>query len=168
MIIAIDNMFSKTNIKQATALLASYKSKGLKLAAAESCTGGLITALLTETPGSSRVFECGFVTYSNQSKIDLLGVSAELIEQYGSVSDEVARAMAQGVIAKTGLDIAVSVTGIAGPSGGSAEKPVGLVYIAVASKSKIISEKNIFSGDRQSIRLSSVAHALNMLQKFQI
>lgn len=159
-------MFSDTHINQATALLKSYKSKGLKLATAESCTGGLISALLTEISGSSDVFECGFVTYSNKSKINLLGVDATLIEQYGAVSEEVSRAMAQGAITKTGVDIAVSVTGVAGPSGGTAEKPVGLVYIAVATKNNIICEKNIFSGNRENIRLQSVAKTLEMLSNF--
>lgn len=157
-------MFSDTHINQAAALLDAYRSKGLKIATAESCTGGLISALLTEISGSSDVFECGFVTYSNKSKIDLLNVDATLIEQYGAVSEEVSRAMAQGAITKTGADIAVSITGIAGPSGGTKDKPVGLVYIAVATKNNIICEKNIFSGNREDIRLQSLAKALEMLR----
>ena len=156
-------MFPDSHINQANRLLESYRQKGLKLAAAESCTGGLISALLTEIAGSSDVFECGFVTYSNESKIKLLGVDKKLIEQHGAVSDEVARAMAVGAIAKSGADVAVSVTGIAGPSGGTADKPVGLVYIAVATKDKVICAKNIFTGTRSDIRSQSVSKALEML-----
>jgi nicotinamide-nucleotide amidase len=158
-------MFTDIHYKQASTLLEAYKNKGLKLATAESCTGGMISALLTEISGSSAVFECGFVTYSNQSKIDLLGIDAALIEKHGAVSEQVARAMAAGAIAKSGADAAVSVTGIAGPTGGTLEKPVGLVYIATATKNNITCEKNIFSGDRQDIRLQSVAYALEMLEK---
>lgn len=160
-------MLTDFHIKQATALLEELRNKGLKLATAESCTGGLISALFTEISGSSAVFECGFVTYSNQSKIKLLGIGTELIEKHGAVSEEVAKAMAHGAITKSGADIAVSVTGIAGPSGGTETKPVGLVYIAVATKNKTICEKNIFTGNRQNIRLSSVTHALKMMQKIQ-
>jgi nicotinamide-nucleotide amidase len=151
------------NYKKATALLNSYRTKGLKLATAESCTGGLISALLTEISGSSDVFDCGFVTYSNESKIKLLGVEEKLIEQHGAVSEQVASAMAQGAINKTGADVAVAVTGIAGPTGGTKEKPVGLVFIAVATKNKITCEKNIFSGNRNDVRLQSVSKALDML-----
>lgn len=158
-------MYPDINYSQANALLNNYKNKGLKLTTAESCTGGMIAALLTEIAGASDVFECGFVTYSNQSKINLLGVDAALIEEYGAVSEEVAKAMAQGAIKKTGADIAVAVTGIAGPGGGTVQKPVGLVYIAVATKSKTTCEENIFTGDRHNIRLSSVTYALKMLQE---
>lgn len=156
-------MFSDSQINQATVLLDKYKSRGLKLVTAESCTGGLISALLTEISGSSDVFECGFVTYSNESKIKLLGVDEKLIEQHGAVSEQVASAMAQEAIAKTSADVAVAVTGIAGPSGGTIEKPVGLVYIAVAIKTEITCEKNIFSGSRDDVRLQSVGKALEML-----
>lgn len=158
-------MFTDIHYKQAFTLLEACKNKGLKLATAESCTGGMISALLTEISGSSAVFECGFVTYSNQSKIKLLGVDPTLIEKHGAVSKQVAHAMAAGAIAKSGADAAVSVTGIAGPTGGTAEKPVGLVFIAAATKNNITCEKNIFSGDRQDIRLQSVAYALEMLEK---
>lgn len=156
-------MFSDTHIKQATAILNSYRHKGLKLATAESCTGGLISALLTEISGSSDVFDCGFVTYSNESKIQFLGVDQKLIEQHGAVSEQVASAMAQGAITRTGADVSVAVTGIAGPTGGTKDKPVGLVYIAVAKKNKITCEKNIFSGNREDVRLQSVGKALEML-----
>lgn len=161
-------MFLDYHISQASGLLESYRQKGLKLATAESCTGGLISALLTEIAGSSDVFECGFVTYSNESKIKLLGVDKKLIEQHGAVSEEVARAMAVGAIAKTGADVAVSVTGIAGPTGGTSDKPVGLVYIAVATKDKISCAKNIFTGNREHIRSQSVSKALEMLNQNSI
>lgn len=149
--------------EQATYLLETYRKKDLKLATAESCTGGMLSALLTGISGASDVFECGFVTYSNSSKINLLGVDAALIEEHGAVSEEVAKAMAQGAIIKAGSDIAVSITGIAGPKGGTQEKPVGLVYIAVATKNNVICKKNTFSGNREQIRLSSTAKALEML-----
>lgn len=156
-------MFPDILINKAVTLLDKYKNRGLKLVTAESCTGGLISALLTEISGSSDVFECGFVTYSNESKIKLLGVDEKLISEHGAVSEQVASAMAQEAIAKTGTDVAVAVTGIAGPSGGTIEKPVGLVYIAVATKNKITCVKNIFSGSRDDVRLQSVGKALEML-----
>lgn len=148
---------------QTTALLSLLKSKGLKLATAESCTGGLIASLITEISGASEVFECGFVTYSNDSKTNLLGVDEKLIAQHGAVSEEVAIAMAKGTLKKTGADIAVSVTGIAGPNGGTEQKPVGLVFIAVANKNGSACTKNIFSGNRNEIRSQSVEVALQML-----
>jgi len=138
-------------------------AQGLKIATAESCTGGLISALFTEISGSSAVFECGFVTYSNESKTKMLGVSADLMEKHGAVSEQVAGAMAAGALEKAGVDLAVSVTGIAGPSGGTKQKPVGLVYIAVASKNGVNVRKNIFSGNRAEIREQAVTKAINML-----
>ena len=141
------------------------KNKGLKLATAESCTGGMIAALITEISGSSAVFEGCFVTYSNAMKTKLLGVDEKLLEVHGAVSEEVAKAMVQGALAKTGADIAVSVTGIAGPTGGSADKPVGLVYIAVATKNNIVCDKKLFTGDREQVRKSAVVHAIAMLQR---
>ena len=110
---------------------------GLKLATAESCTGGLIAAILTEVPGSSDVFERGFVTYSNEAKTELLGVPAELIEKHGAVSEEVARAMASGALGHSRADIAVAVTGVAGPGGGTTAKPVGLVHLAAARRGSV-------------------------------
>jgi nicotinamide-nucleotide amidase len=111
------------------------RAASLKVTTAESCTGGLIAASLTEIAGSSDVFERGFVTYSNQSKTELLGVPADLITQSGAVSEAVARAMAEGALAHARADIAVAVTGIAGPGGGTADKPVGLVFIGAAKRS---------------------------------
>ncbi len=121
-------------VEQARQLLDTLRTKKLMLATAESCTGGLISAYLTEVAGSSDVFERGFVTYSNDAKIQMLGVAPALIEQHGAVSEEVACAMAEGAVAHSGADVAVSVTGVAGPGGGSLEKPVGLVHFAVARR----------------------------------
>ena len=151
-------------LDKATHILESLKHKKLMLATAESCTGGLIAALFTEIPGSSAAFAGGVVAYSNALKTNLLGVDAGIISARGAVSEETARAMALGALQKTGADIAVSVTGIAGPDGGSAEKPVGLVYIAVATKAKTLCEKNLFKGDRQSVRAQSVEKALAMIE----
>lgn len=146
-------------------IISDCTAQGLKIATAESCTGGLISALFTEISGSSAVFECGFVTYSNESKNKMLGVPADLIEKHGAVSEEVGGAMATGALALANVDLAVSVTGIAGPSGGSAQKPVGLVYIALASKNGVNVQKNIFSGNRAEIRGQAVVNAINMLDE---
>jgi nicotinamide-nucleotide amidase len=116
--------------------LSQCRAEGVKLATAESCTGGLAAALLTSVPGSSDVFERGFVTYSNESKTELLGVPAEIIAIHGAVSEETACAMAEGALARSRADIAISITGIAGPSGGTEEKPVGLVWFAAACRRK--------------------------------
>jgi nicotinamide-nucleotide amidase len=158
-------MFTEAHYKQASELLEILKGRRLKLATAESCTGGMLSALLTEISGSSAVFECGFITYSNESKIKMLGVDAELIEKHGAVSADVASAMARRAIAKTGADIAVSITGIAGPTGGTKEKPVGLVYIAATHKDELECIENLFTGTRQQVRAASVSKALEMLKK---
>jgi nicotinamide-nucleotide amidase len=135
------------------------------LATAESCTGGLIVAALTAVAGSSDVVDRGFVTYSNDAKIQMIGVSSALIETYGAVSEEVARAMAEGALARSRAAIAVSVTGVAGPGGGSVEKPVGLVCFGLACTAKpALSERHIFPGDRTAIRAASVAHAFTMIR----
>ncbi len=134
------------------------------LSCAESCTGGLIAAAMTDRAGSSALFDRGFVTYSNQSKIDMLDVSRETIEQFGAVSEQTAREMALGALAQSSATIAVSVTGIAGPSGGTPEKPVGLVYIGIAKNNgSCYVTKNIFDGDRTSIRQATVEKALELL-----
>ena len=126
-------------------------AKGLTVAVAESCTGGLVASRLTDVPGSSLYFLQGFVVYSNQAKQKTLGVEKELIERFGAVSDEVARSMAQRCLEKSGADIAVATTGIAGPSGGSTEKPVGMVCLAVATKSSgtVLSKTLFMQGDRE-------------------
>jgi nicotinamide-nucleotide amidase len=136
----------------------------LKIVTAESCTGGLIAGLLTEIPGSSDVVECGFVTYSNDSKHELLGVPADLIKQHGAVCAEVARAMALGALNHARADLCVAVTGIAGPGGGTDTKPVGLVYLAAALGDHVIARECRF-GDigRSEVRLKTVSTALEML-----
>jgi nicotinamide-nucleotide amidase len=141
------------------------KQKKATLAIAESCTGGLISSRITNVPGSSEYFERGVVVYSNQAKIELLGIKPELIESYGAVSEEVAEAMAQGVKKKSSTDYGLSVTGIAGPTGGSENKPVGLVYIGLAEKNKVTVSKNIFSGNRDRIKFYSSQAALDLLRR---
>ncbi len=159
-------MFADALLSEARALLDDARGKGLHIATAESCTGGLIAALLTEIPGSSDVVERGFVTYSNEAKIELLGVPAELLRAHGAVSRDVARAMAQGALAHSRAQLAVAVTGIAGPGGGSAEKPVGLVHLATARRDGGIVAKECRFGDvgREQVRLLTVAEALRMLR----
>lgn len=132
---------------------------------AESCTGGLITGLLTEIPGSSDALERGFVTYSNASKIEMLGVSEALIRDHGAVSEPVARAMAEGAVRRSAAQLAVAVTGVAGPGGGSEEKPVGLVHIAAAREGRATSHERHLFGDigRHEIRMASVQTALELL-----
>jgi len=134
------------------------------LAVAESCTGGVLAKLLTDIPGASRYFMSGWVVYSNQAKISELGVPDDLIEKYGAVSEQVAEAMAQGARKKAGTDFAIATTGIAGPTGGSEQKPVGLVYIAIDSDSGCETERYLFSHDRDFIRLRAAQTALNMLR----
>src|SRR3990172_4722477 len=125
-------IFPADLLEEAARLIADLRGRALKLATAESCTGGLVAGLLTEVAGASDVLERGFVTYSNAAKIGMLGVDPELLRRHGAVSAEVARAMAEGALRCSAADVAVAVTGIAGPSGGTAEKPVGLVHFAAA------------------------------------
>ncbi|MBK6569815.1 CinA family protein [Candidatus Aalborgicola defluviihabitans] len=138
-------------------------NNGWKLATAESCTGGLIAATCTDLAGSSDWFERGFVTYSNASKTELLGVDAALIERDGAVSESVVRAMAQGALAHSHAQVAVAVTGVAGPSGGSTAKPVGTVWFGWATPSGVTSEVQHFTGDRGAVRTATVAHAMEQL-----
>lgn len=157
-------MFSSELENSARALLARCSDAGLLLASAESCTGGLIAGLLTTVAGSSAVVERGFVTYSNEAKTEMLGVPDALIARHGAVSQEVAQAMVLGVLERAPVDLAVSVTGVAGPGGGSAEKPVGLVFIGVCRRGAAPTvTRNLFSGDRQAVRLASVRKALSLL-----
>ena len=159
-------MFSDALLARAEILLATARTNGVRIATAESCTGGLIAALLTEIAGASDVFGRGFVTYSNQAKQDLLGVPAATLRQHGAVSEPVARIMAEGAIRNSTAQLSVAVTGIAGPGGGSDEKPVGLVHIAVARAGQPTLHRELRFGDigRSAIRLASVAAALEMLQ----
>jgi nicotinamide-nucleotide amidase len=158
-------MFSPALLEAARRLLDDARAKGLRIVTAESCTGGLIAGLLTEIPGSSDVVERGFVTYSNEAKEDLLGVPTDLTHRYGAVSEQVARAMAEGALKHSLAQLAVAVTGIAGPGGGTAEKPVGLVYIAVMKEGDEAHLKELRLGDigRGAIRLETVAEALKLL-----
>ena len=148
----------------ATQLLDLYRTRRLRIATAESCTGGMIAAALTDIAGSSDVFERGFVTYSNEAKTQQVGVPADLIAHHGAVSVHVAREMASGALKRSAADVAVAVTGIAGPAGGSEAKPVGLVYIAVARRGGDPAiERHQFHGDRAAIRQATVERALEML-----
>jgi len=145
-------------------VLSACRRQGLRLGTVESCTGGLIAALLTSISGASDVLDRGFVTYANFAKTDLVGVPEEMLARHGAVSEEVARAMAEGALAPGSVDIAVSVTGIAGPGGGSPEKPVGLVHMAAAlSGHETLHRRHLFEGDRARIRLQAVRAALELL-----
>jgi nicotinamide-nucleotide amidase len=148
-------------------LIESSVAQKRMIVTAESCTGGLIAAALTEIAGASNVFERGFVTYSNEAKTDLLGIAPGLIEQHGAVSAEVAEAMAQSALAHSKAHFAVSATGIAGPGGGTAAKPVGLVFIGLANRSGLAFHyKCLFKGDRDDVRLQAVREALKLLISF--
>lgn len=150
--------------EEAAALLAALRTAGLMVATAESCTGGLIAGALTEIAGSSDVVDRGFVTYSNEAKIEMLGVPAALIERHGAVSEAVARAMVDGALARSRAGVAVSVTGVAGPGGGSVEKPVGTVWFGAARRGgATTSEQVVFAGDRSAVREATVRYALVLL-----
>ena len=154
-----------SSIDHAKTLAQLLLARGWKLAVAESCTGGLVCATLTELSGSSEWFERGYITYSNQAKTECLGVLAELIESHGAVSEPVARAMAQGAQRNAGTNIGVSITGIAGPTGGTTEKPVGTVcfgwtIVNTAGENVTTCQTKLFSGDRQAIRQQATEYAL--------
>ena len=158
-------MFPPDLIAQAEAILADFRKRGLKLATAESCTGGLVAGVLTEIAGSSGVVERGFVTYSNAAKHELLGVPDEMLAAHGAVSEPVARAMAEGALAHSSADVAVAVTGVAGPGGGTAAKPVGLVHFAAARRGGETLHRECRFGDigRGPVRLASVREALQLV-----
>ncbi|MDA8052201.1 MAG: nicotinamide-nucleotide amidohydrolase family protein [Rhodospirillales bacterium] len=159
-------MLAVSLLEQASRVLALCRTRGLHIATAESCTGGLVAAALTAIAGSSDVFERGFVTYSNGAKEAMLGVPAALIARHGAVSEPVARAMAEGALQHSEAGLAVSVTGVAGPGGGSVEKPVGLVWVAAARRgSGTASERHLFPGDRGAVRAASVTAALALLAR---
>ncbi len=162
------SIFSRDRTSLSKTVGALLKAKHLSLSTAESCTGGQIASALTAIPGISEVFETGLVTYSNRAKKTLLGVSDNILDTYGAVSHQTAEAMCQGLLSRTNSDLAVSVTGIAGPGGGSNAKPVGLVYIAVADRNQIIIEKCRFRGDRSQIQRRSVNKAFAMLRNLII
>ncbi|MEG9883883.1 MAG: CinA family protein [Hyphomicrobiales bacterium] len=159
---------SEPNIaKQAEQVIGFCRGAGLKLATAESCTGGLVAAYLTAIPGASQVVECGFVTYSNDAKINLLGVGRDTLETHGAVSEQVARAMAEGALERSNADIAVSITGIAGPGGGRPDRPVGLVHFACARRRDETEHRRMEfgAGSRRQIRLLSVQTAFRLIMR---
>jgi nicotinamide-nucleotide amidase len=157
-------MFAPELRQRAKTLVALYRARDLTLVTAESCTGGLVAGLITEIPGSSNVLERGCITYSNRAKIEDLGVPPALLEECGAVSKEVALAMAEGALKHSRAAIALAVTGIAGPEGGSAEKPIGLVYFACGAVGAItILEKRFGDIGRSEIRLAAVATTLDLL-----
>jgi len=159
-------MFTLEQCVLAQTVLQQCRDRRLILATAESCTGGLLSGLLTEIPGGSDIFTQGFVTYSNAAKQSMLGVPAELLKCVGAVSAEAARAMAEGALRAAGAAIAVSVTGIAGPGGGTARKPVGTVYLACARAGyETIHERRPFSGDRHAVRTQALVAALELVQR---
>jgi nicotinamide-nucleotide amidase len=151
----------------ATAVLAACRTRGLKIATAESCTGGLVAGALTEVAGSSDVLDRGFVTYSNAAKQQMLGVPATTLRDHGAVSRQTAEAMVRGALGNAQADVAVAITGIAGPGGGSADKPVGLVHFAAASRNGGLIHAEMRYGDigRSAVRRSSVLQALAMLRE---
>jgi nicotinamide-nucleotide amidase len=155
--------FPNASLDLARRLLAACEARGWQLATAESCTGGLIIGCLTEIPGSSSVVARGYVTYDNRAKAEMLGVPTALFERVGAVSEEVARAMAEGALDKAGVDLAIAVTGIAGPCGATPGKPVGLVHLAVAGRAGPTRHaRELFPGDRAAIRLASLDAALRL------
>ena len=160
-------MFAATTLKLAETVLAEARAKGLHIVTAESCTGGLVAGALTEIAGSSDVFERGFVTYSNKAKIEALGVPDATIHAHGAVSEQTARAMAEGALRHARAEISVAITGVAGPGGGTEAKPVGLVWFAAARKGgETISAEHRFGEiGRQEIRTASVGVALTLLHR---
>ena len=159
-------MLDRTIISQAAVLLDACRTRSVLLATAESCTGGLIAAALTAIAGSSDVVDRGFVTYSNDAKTEMLGVPVALIKSHGAVSEPVARAMAEGAVARSNAGRTIAVTGVAGPGGGTAAKPVGLVWFGLARRDgPTVAESRIFPGDREEVRAATVAHALTMLDR---
>jgi nicotinamide-nucleotide amidase len=158
-------VFDSEILTLATAVIDTYRARGWRLATAESMTGGLVSAALIAVADSSDVVERGYVTYSNAAKIELLGVPEQTILAHGAVSAETAKAMAAGAARRAGVDVAMSVTGIAGPGGGTAEKPVGLVHLGIARRGQGgRTEHHIFPGDRAAVRRAALVRALEMLK----
>ena len=151
-------------ISRAESLIQLCRAKGVRLSTIESCTGGLLSGCLTDIAGSSDVLDRGFVTYSNEAKHEEVGVNTQFLEQFGAVSDVVAREMCAGAMTRTGVDAAVSLTGIAGPGGGTDTKPVGLVFIGIATSAAApVAYRYVFDGDRQSVRAAAIVEALDLL-----
>ena len=163
------SMLPKKLVDLADQVIAENLAIGRTISVAESCTGGLVCAALTEVPGSSAVLQYGYVTYANDAKIRTLGVSSELLETFGAVSIAVAWAMAQGALAKSGADIAIAISGVAGPGGGSDQKPIGTVVFAVAEKGKnpedVLAGRENFGAElsRADVRMAATLHALGLL-----
>jgi nicotinamide-nucleotide amidase len=158
-------MISDALLEDAASLLAACRARGIRLATAESCTGGLIAAVLTAVAGSSDVVDRGFVTYSNEAKTELLGVPAELITAVGAVSEPVTQRMAEAALQRSHADITLAVTGIAGPGGGSTDKPVGLMWFSVAQRGQpVFSERQVLAGQRAAIRVAAVARAFALIR----
>ncbi|MCE2926577.1 MAG: CinA family protein [Rickettsiales bacterium] len=157
-------LFSNELYELAHDVVQAAKKSGLRIVAAESCTGGLLTGLITEISGSSAVIEVGFVTYANEAKTGLLGVDEDLIGEHGAVSEQVAVAMAGGARQKAEADLSVAITGIAGPTGGSEQKPVGTVFIALSTDQETFAQRFQFNGNRTDIRLQAVEQALRLIQ----
>jgi nicotinamide-nucleotide amidase len=156
----------ETRSRLAETVLARCRQQGIRLAVAESCTGGLLAASLTAVAGASDVFERGFVVYANAAKTELLGVAAETLAAHGAVSAEVACAMAEGVLRRAPVEASVAVTGIAGPTGGSADKPVGLVHLAAAGIGRpTLHQRHVFAGDRDAVRNAATDAALTLLAR---
>lgn len=163
-----DTLLPSQLVDAARRVVAANRAAGRRIALAESCTGGLVSAALTEIPGSSDVFETGFVTYSDESKIEMLKVSLDLLETFGAVSIAVAWAMAQGALVRSNADVAVAITGIAGPEGGSEKKPVGTVVFARAERDEdpdhVVADTHLFENEgRGQIRLQAALCALELL-----
>ncbi|MFC3124751.1 CinA family protein [Pseudoroseomonas globiformis] len=155
---------SATALEQAAEVLVRFQRLGLCIATAESCTGGLVSAALTAVPGSSSTLLAGFVTYSNEAKESMLGVPASVLAEFGAVSEAVARAMAEGALDRSSADVSVAITGIAGPGGATADKPVGLVHFAAAKRGgDTVARHHVFAGDRDAVRSASLVEALNLL-----
>lgn len=156
--------FAPDLLALAEAVLECCRSAGLMVATAESCTGGLVAACLTEIAGSSAVVERGFVVYANTAKIDLLGVAPATLERFGAVSEQTAGEMLAGALARSPADLVVAITGIAGPGGGTTDKPVGLVFIGVQRRhGAALVERHVFAGDREAVRTKSLRRALELL-----
>ncbi|MGR4841653.1 CinA family protein [Rhizobium sp. LARHSG275] len=160
------SLFPQDIISTAEAIIRDFTAAGLMVSTAESCTGGLIAGALTEISGSSAVVDRGFVTYTNSAKIEMLGVQAETLSRFGAVSEETARQMVHGALFRSRAEIAVAVTGIAGPGGGSAEKPVGLVHLAAKSRAGALIHRKMHYGDigRSEVRLATIRMALEMVR----
>ncbi|WP_221997502.1 CinA family protein [Rhizobium laguerreae] len=160
------SLFPDDILSAAEAIVRDFTAAGLMISTAESCTGGLIAGALTEISGSSAVVDRGFVTYTNSAKIEMLGVQAETLSRFGAVSEETARQMVHGALFRSRADIAVAVTGIAGPGGGSAEKPVGLVHLAAKSRAGALIRRKVLYGDigRSEVRLATIRTALEMVR----